>query len=91
MSILCEALIAKVTNYLILIFHPDASKPMFDRFRSNFQGSSKIYSMVHTRSLKLLCLKEVEPFISVRCYSGFFYNPDVCKSQWLTINQDADN
>ena len=68
MSILWEALRAKVTNYLTSIFYPDASKPMVDGFCSNIQGDSRICSMVHPMSLKLLCIKEaklLEPFISV--------------------------
>ena len=60
MSILWEALRAKVTNYLTSIFYPDASKPMVDGFCSNFQGSSRICSMVHPRSFKLLCQKEAK-------------------------------
>ena len=76
MSILYAALRAKVTNYLTSFFYPDASKTMVDGFCSNFLGSSRICSMVHPMSLKLLCLKEakLEPFISVLCYSGFLYS-----------------
>ena len=50
----------KVTNSLTSILYPDASKPMVDGFCSNFQGSSRICSMVHPRSFKLLCQKEAK-------------------------------
>ena len=50
MSILCEALRAKVTNYLTSIFYPD-----------------------FVQIFREVCLKETksDPFMSVRCYTGF--------------------
>ena len=70
-----EALKAILTNYLTSILYPEASKPMVDGFGSNFQGISRICSMVHSRILKLLCTKEakLEPFISFLFYTGCLY------------------
>ena len=51
MSILCEALRAKVTNYLTNNFYPDASKTMVDGFCSNFQESSKRCSIMVNPSI----------------------------------------
>ena len=78
MSTLCEALRAKVTNYLTLIFYLEASKPMVDGFCSKFQGSSTEYIQWFTLGLKLkfLCMNQakLEPFISLLLYTGFLYS-----------------
>ena len=43
-SIVCEALRAKVTNYLTGNFYPDASKAMVDGFCSYPQESFRTFS-----------------------------------------------
>ena len=69
-----------------IIIYFDESKCLAGRFCSNFWGDTRISSMVHLGSLKLLCLKEtkLEPFISLLYLTEFLYI-DGRAYTWLTL------